>query len=86
MLVSGVDDNYSFFCVVNGILYETETAIKTLDVTFKVIFGLDLQYQAQCKHVWQCIEKVFYEMQIEKNYSISTDIVVNRIKQKMNKL
>ncbi|CAG9818943.1 unnamed protein product [Phaedon cochleariae] len=86
MLVSGLDGAFSYFCIINDILYETESAVKTLDITYKVIFALDLKYQIQCKHVWQCIEKVIYDMDTDQSCSISTDIIVNRIRQKMSKL
>lgn len=88
MLVAGSKDTgYSFYCVVNDILYPTESAVKTLDVTFKVIFALDLKYQVECRHVWTCIQKLLYNIDTGNDrFSISTDSVISKIKSEWNKL
>lgn len=88
MLCSGNSETgYSFYCALNDILYPTESAVKTLDVTFKVIYALDLRYQIQCKHVWSCIQNVLFDIKNQnEKCSISTDIVIAKIKHQVNKL
>lgn len=89
MIIAGTLESggYSYYCAVNNTIYAAESVVKSLDITFKIIFALDLKYQLECHHIWSCIQKILYAINNpEEKFSISTDTVICKIKDKWNKI
>lgn len=50
------------YIVLNNLRYELPSILKSVDACFKLIFALNAEYSAECKHVWQFIQKVLFKM------------------------
>lgn len=59
---NSVDNLTHFYVYLNDILYETESFLKSLSVTFQFYQVLNLHYDRQCRQVWNFLEYYFYEL------------------------
>lgn len=54
----------SFFVVSENIKLEVKTAVKGLDLLFKVFFTFDYEYPVPCYDVWQFIQRLIYDITV----------------------
>ncbi|XP_016663981.2 uncharacterized protein LOC107885069, partial [Acyrthosiphon pisum] len=58
-----------------------ETPLKAVDICFKSFFALNLSYPTECDHVWEFVQKFFYDINTnhDKQYQ-SVDNTINDFK------
>lgn len=52
----------SFFVYYNDILYEVESLIKAISVTFQIYHVLQLEYPLECNQIWILFEESIFDM------------------------
>jgi len=48
--------------------FEVNTALKAIDVCFKIFHALHTQYPPECAQIWQFIQRAAYEMPRNHQY------------------
>jgi len=69
------------YVVINKFVYKVETPLKAVDICFKSFFALNLSYPTECDHVWEFVQKFFYDISTnhDKQYQ-SVDNTINDFK------
>lgn len=64
-------DIQKYFVVVNDLLFETNSILKTVDTCFKIFYSLHCQYPTESTCVWNFIQLGLYQLKTkwDKNYS-----------------
>lgn len=57
-----VDNPTHYYTIINDIQYQLETAIKAVDVCFKLYHVLNLEYPPEAEQVWYFLECYFFEI------------------------
>lgn len=57
-----VDNPTHYYTIINDTQYQLETAIKAVDVCFKLYHVLNLEYPPEAEQVWYFLEYYFFEM------------------------
>ena len=52
---------------VNAVLFEVESPLRALDITFKIIHALDAQYPKESEREWLFLEKAVYKINLKKS-------------------
>jgi hypothetical protein len=76
ILCGNVENITASYTFIDDQLYMTDSPVKALDLTFKIIFALNTQYSPECCNVWTFIQKYVYEINTDcdKHFS-SLDIL-----------
>ncbi|XP_045469071.1 uncharacterized protein LOC123676860 [Harmonia axyridis] len=69
---------------INGNRFKCESCVRTIELLFKAIHALNLEYAAESKHIWQFIEEMLFQMPVLGKTS-STSAVIGDIKLHLNK-
>lgn len=63
LLIAGhIQENPSFFVVIDKHMYVLESALKALDVCFKTFFALNASYPEECRPIWTYIQKHIFDI------------------------
>lgn len=65
------DESNRFYIFINDILYETESFLKALSITYQMHFILNIEYAKECTQVWYLIQDFFYNMPLEDFHKTS---------------
>jgi len=55
------------YVIINKYTFKVETPLKAIDICFKSFFALNLRYPIQSDHVWEFIQKYFYDITTEQD-------------------
>lgn len=58
-------NNSKFCCVYENIIYTFDDILQALAVSFKLHFVFNLQYQIECKLIWELIQIYFFDIPID---------------------
>lgn len=59
--VNGQDPLY-YYTIINDIQYQLETAVKAIDLCFKLYHVLNLEYPPEAEQIWYFFEQYFFEL------------------------
>lgn len=62
MLIVGEIENPSYCVVIDKHIYALQSALKALDVCFKVFFSLNASYPEECRPIWMHIQKYIFNI------------------------
>lgn len=66
-----------------NIIYNVDTPINAIDITFKLFFSLKLEFPIACKHIWSFLQKYVYDM---KEKSMVAQKLISELIVKLNQL
>jgi hypothetical protein len=55
------------YIIINKYIFKVETPLKAIDICFKSFFALNLIYPVQSNHIWEFIQKFFYDIYLKKD-------------------
>jgi len=59
--VDGQDSTY-YYTIINNTQYQLETAVKAVDLCFKLYHVLNLEYPPEAEQIWHFFEQYFFEI------------------------
>ncbi|KAK9694702.1 hypothetical protein QE152_g33350 [Popillia japonica] len=77
--VGNINNIESFYVIINDNKYPCNSAIRCLELLYKSIHALNLEYSIESKHVWLFIQEIVYQMPATSKSS-STACVIGDIK------
>jgi len=70
------------YVIINKYQFKVETPMKAVDLAFKSFFSLNLNYPKESEHLWEFIQKYFYNITTDHDKQFtSTNIILNDLKQ-----
>ncbi|KAJ8910661.1 hypothetical protein NQ315_016039, partial [Exocentrus adspersus] len=65
-----IQSTQQYLIIYNDIRYKCVSCIRTIELLFKAIHPLNLEYSSESKHIWHFIEELIFDMQVSgKNTS-----------------
>lgn len=55
-------NNQQFICIYEDIFYTFEIILQAVACAFELRFVFNLQYQAECKQVWELLQTFFFNI------------------------
>lgn len=79
------DIEFYLIYVDEKITYKFDSAVRTLEILYKIFHALDLEYALESKHVWLMVQEVIFEMKATSKSSSSATVIAD-IKYQINVL
>ncbi|CAG9763573.1 unnamed protein product [Ceutorhynchus assimilis] len=65
----------NFFIQIENQSFKVDSALRTLELTFKMFYALDLGYPCESEHIWLLIEEILFNMKPKKKHPSSASII-----------
>lgn len=73
--------NSTYYIVFDDIKYNVDTILKAIDVTFKILQVLNLEYPMESKSIWIFIQKYLYKISTPFDITLSSvEVMCNDLK------
>ncbi|CAG9772730.1 unnamed protein product [Ceutorhynchus assimilis] len=65
----------NFFIQIEDQSFKVDSALRTLELTFKMFYALDLGYPCESEHIWLLIEEILFNMKPKKKHPSSASVI-----------
>lgn len=76
-VIENENERNSYYTIYDNIIYKFNSIVHALSTCFKTIFVLNLEYQLECKQIWEFIQIYFFEIELKTISSSLSSLLSN---------
>lgn len=76
-IIGPLDNPDGFYICVDDTKYKIDSCIRMLELLFKLFHALDVEYPAECQHVWIFLEEMVFDIKGMKKNCTSSALIAD---------
>ncbi|KAL1490300.1 hypothetical protein ABEB36_013016 [Hypothenemus hampei] len=68
---------FTYLIIVDGVQYRVDTGIRCLELLFKLLHGIDIDYPSESEHIWLFIEQTVFKITPKKMSPVTSNLIAD---------